>query len=167
MGISDRWVRILLVGMKVDGDSVVVHGLRGRPSNRRIDGQTQARAVEFLKQPDWHDFGPTFASEQLGKRHNITASKETVRAWMMAAGLWKARSRKLGEAHFWRPRRSGWRAGSVGYIQSRLAGGARRSGALSGAGDRRCHQPERRTLRSKGPKTKTGDHAFLVIAVSL
>src|ERR1700692_1188926 len=108
MGISDRWVRILLAGMKADGDSVVLHGLRGRPSNRRIDEQTRVRALDLLKQPDWHDFGPTFASEQLGKRHNIQASKETVRTWMVAAGLWKARSRKLGEAHFWRPRRSGY-----------------------------------------------------------
>src|ERR1700731_418926 len=77
MGVSDRWVRRLLERMKGDGDEVVVHGLRSRPSNRRIDGQTQARAVEFLKQPEWHDFGPTFASEQLGRRHKIIASKET------------------------------------------------------------------------------------------
>jgi hypothetical protein len=108
MGVSDRWVRKLLEGMKAAGDTVVVHGLRSRPSNRRIDGQTQARAIELLKQPEWHDFGPTFASEQLARRHNIAVSKETVRAWMVAAGLWKARSRKLGETHFWRPRRSGY-----------------------------------------------------------
>ncbi len=108
MGVSDRWVRKLLVRMKTDGDAVVVHGLRGRSSNRRIDEQTQARAIELLKQPEWHDFGPTFASEQLAKRHNIHVSKETVRAWMMAAGLWKAQPRKLGEKHFWRPRRSGY-----------------------------------------------------------
>ena len=67
MGVSDRWVRKLLVRMKTDGDGVVVHGLRGRPSNRRIDEQTQARAIELLKQPEWHDFGPTFASEQLAQ----------------------------------------------------------------------------------------------------
>ena len=108
MGVSDRWVRKLLVRMKTDGDGVVVHGLRGRTSNRRIDEQTQARAVELLKQPEWHDFGPTFASEQLAKRHGIEVSKETVRAWMVASGLWKAQPRKLGEAHFWRARRSGY-----------------------------------------------------------
>jgi hypothetical protein len=108
MGISDRWVRKLLIHMKSDGDSVVVHGLRGRSSNRRIEEQTQARAIELLKQPEWHDFGPTFASEQLAKRHGIQVSKETVRAWMVAAGLWKARPRKLGETHFWRARRSGY-----------------------------------------------------------
>jgi len=108
MGVSDRWVRKLLQRMKADGDGVVVHGLRGRSSNRQIDAETQARAIGLLKQPEWHDFGPTFASEQLAKRHGIDISKETVRGWMVAAGLWKAQSRKLGEAHFWRPRRSGY-----------------------------------------------------------
>ncbi len=108
MGVSERWVRKLLLRMKTDGDAVVVHGLRGRSSNRRIDPQTQARAVELLKQPEWYDFGPTFASQQLAKRHDIDVSKETVRGWMVSAGLWKAQSRKLGEKHFWRPRRSGF-----------------------------------------------------------
>ena len=108
MGVSDRWVRKLLVRMKTDGDGVVMHGLRGRASNRRIDKQTQTRSIELLKQPEWYDFGPTFASEQLAKRHGIQVSKETVRGWMVAAGLWKARPRKLGEAHFWRARRSGY-----------------------------------------------------------
>jgi hypothetical protein len=108
MGVSERWVRKLLVRMKKDGDSVVVHGLRGRASNRQIDLETQVRATELLKQPEWHDFGPTFASEQLAKLHAIEVSKETVRGWMVAAGVWKAQPRKLGETHFWRPRRSGY-----------------------------------------------------------
>ena len=42
-----------------------------------------------------HNFGPTFASEQLAKRHKIEVSKETVRAWMMDAGLWKSRPRRI------------------------------------------------------------------------
>ena len=108
MGVSDRWVRKLLVRMKSDGDGVVVHGLRGRVSNRQIDPQTQARAIQLLKQPEWHDFGPTFASEQLAKRHGIQVSKETVRGWMVAAGLWQSQPRKLSEVHQWRPRRSAY-----------------------------------------------------------
>jgi Winged helix-turn helix len=108
MGVSDRWVRKLLRRMEADGDGVVVHGLRGRSSNRQIDAQTQERAIVLLKQPEWHDFGPTFASEQLAKRHDIGVSKETVRGWMVAAGLWKSQPRKLGEKHFWRARRSGY-----------------------------------------------------------
>src|ERR1039457_5220098 len=91
MGVSGRWVRKLVARMKTDGDAVVVHGLRGRSSNRRIDEQTQARVVEVLKKPEGHDFGPAFASQQMG-----------------VAELWKAQPRKLGEKHFWRPRRSGY-----------------------------------------------------------
>ncbi len=106
IGVSERWVRKLLKRMKKQGDAVAVHGLRGRASNRKIGAQTQQRAMEFLKQPDWHDFGPTFASEQLAKRHGIAASDETVRRWMIEAGLWKPGARRVEEAHYWRPRRS-------------------------------------------------------------
>jgi hypothetical protein len=106
MGVSDRWVRRLLGEMKEKGDAVVVHGLRGRPSNRRIDEEIRRRAMEIIKSPDWHDFKPTFASEQLAKRHQIEASKETVRQWMMADGIWQSRGRKVKEVHAWRPRRS-------------------------------------------------------------
>src|ERR1017187_8180346 len=108
MGVTDRWVRRLLARMADVGDRVVVHGLRGRASNRRILEEWHAQALEILKQPEWHDFGPTFASEQLGKRHQIEVSKETVRKWMVEAGLWESHSRKAGEVHCWRPRRSGY-----------------------------------------------------------
>ena len=90
MGVSDRWVRKLLKRMKREGDRVVVHGLRGRASNRKIAAKVQAQAMEILKQPDWHDFGPTFAAEQLAKRHQIQVGKETVRGWMIEAGMWKS-----------------------------------------------------------------------------
>jgi predicted DNA-binding protein (UPF0251 family) len=106
MGVSDRWVRKLLKRMKKRGDAVVVHGLRGRASNRKIATQTQTRAVEVLKQAEWHDFGPTFASEQLAKRHQIRVGKETLRGWMIEAGLWKPGARRIEEIHCWRPRRS-------------------------------------------------------------
>jgi len=106
MGVTDRWVRKLLKRMKRQGDRVVVHGLRGRVSNRKIASQVHAQAVEFLKQPDWHDFGPTFASEQLAKRHGIAVSDETLRGWMIEAGLWKPGARRIEEAHCWRPRPS-------------------------------------------------------------
>src|SRR6266852_5614653 len=79
MGVSDRWVRKLLQRMKSEGDRVVVHRLRGRASNRKIRAELQAHALQILKQPEWHDFGPTFASEQLAKRHDIQVSDETLR----------------------------------------------------------------------------------------
>jgi transposase len=63
MGVSARWVRKLLKRMAKQGDAVVVHGLRGRPSNRKLSAKTQRQALAIVKQPDWHDFGPTFAAE--------------------------------------------------------------------------------------------------------
>jgi len=108
MEVSERWVRTLLKRMRKQGDAVVVHGLRGRPSNRKLSAETQRQAMAILKQPDWHDFGPTFAAEQLGKQHQIQVGKETLRRWMIQAELWKSRSRRLEEVHGWRPRRSGF-----------------------------------------------------------
>jgi transposase len=106
IGVSDRWVRTLLKRMSKQGDSVVVHGLRGRASNRKLSAETQRKALKILKQPDWHDFGPTFASQQLAKWHGIEVSDETVRKWMIEAGLWKNKSQRIQEMHVWRPRRS-------------------------------------------------------------
>jgi len=77
MGVTDRWVRKLLSRMEREGERVVVHGLRGQPSNRRMSTAIQQKALKILQQREWHDFGPTFASEQLEQRHGIQASKET------------------------------------------------------------------------------------------
>lgn len=108
MGVSERWVRKLLKRMADDGDQVVVHGLRGRASNHKISEAIQKRALEILRKPEWHDFGPTYAAEQLRKRHQIEVSDETLRQWMLGAGLWKSRTRRLIEVHTRRPRRSGF-----------------------------------------------------------
>ena len=108
MGVSERWVRKLLKRMRQHGDTVVIHALRGRPSNRKIAASVQSQVLEILRARDWHDFGPTFASEQLAKQHNIAVSKETLRGWMITAGLWRSKQRRLAEVHCWRPRRSGF-----------------------------------------------------------
>jgi DNA-binding transcriptional regulator PaaX len=55
MGMSDRWVRTLLQRMSKHCDAVMVHGLRGRPSNRKLAAETQRQAPAIPKQPDWHD----------------------------------------------------------------------------------------------------------------
>ena len=41
MGVTERWVRALVARMEKDGDRIVVHGLTGRASNRRIDGKVE------------------------------------------------------------------------------------------------------------------------------
>ena len=102
IGVSERWVRKQIRRMAKRGDAVVVHGLRGRPSNHRVSAATQRQALAILKQPEWHDFGPTFAAEQLGKRHQIHVGKETLRGWMIEAGMWKSQAQGRPEVHGWR-----------------------------------------------------------------
>src|ERR1022692_4833884 len=108
LGVTTRWVRKLVKRMKKKGDAVVVHGLRGRASNRKLSDKTQRQALTILKKPDWHDFGPTFAAEQLAKRHQIHVGKETLRGWMIEAGLWKSKAQTIEDVHVWRPRRTGF-----------------------------------------------------------
>jgi hypothetical protein len=66
----------------------------------------EQRAVAVLSDPMYRGFGPTLAAEYLHKQHAITVSKETLRQWMVRAGLWKAGRKRVGEVHQWRPRRS-------------------------------------------------------------
>jgi DNA-binding Lrp family transcriptional regulator len=88
MQVSERWVRQLLRRMKRQKDRVVVHGLRGRPSNRRLEPETQQRAIAMVG-AEYRDFGPTLAAEYLQEKHGIQVSRETLRQWMIAAGLWR------------------------------------------------------------------------------
>ena len=52
----------------------------------------------------YRDFGPTLAAEKLAERDGLRVSRETLRGWMMAEGLWTPR-RPRREVHLWRPRR--------------------------------------------------------------
>jgi len=104
MGVSQRWVRKLLGKLKRKGDRAVVHGLRGKPSNRKIAERVREQAVELIR-VEYRDFGPTLASEYLGAEHGIEVGKETVRKWMVEAKLWRPKRARIGEVHVWRPRR--------------------------------------------------------------
>ena len=105
IGVSIRQVQRLLEDLKERGDQVAIHGLRGRPSNRKIAEKVERQAVKILSAPIYEGFGPTLASEYLVK-HGIEASKETVRQWMVRAKLWRSRQAKVKQVHAWRPRRS-------------------------------------------------------------
>jgi hypothetical protein len=83
----------------------VVHGLRGRRSNRAVAAAVQ-REVLSLYRSRYAGFGPTLAAEYLGNKHGIEASKETVRQWMIRAKLWRGKKQRVQQVHMWRPRRS-------------------------------------------------------------
>ena len=63
LGLSERWVRKLLLRLRAGGDAGLRHGLRGRRSNRKTSEAVKQRAVELYRQKKqaklWHDYGPS------------------------------------------------------------------------------------------------------------
>ena len=106
IGQSERHVRRLLKRLKGKGDKALVHALRGRPSNRKLDEKTKQEALEILGREVYHGFGPTLAAEYLASNHDIHAGRETVRTWMIEGKLWRASRQRVDTVHQWRPRRS-------------------------------------------------------------
>jgi transposase InsO family protein len=104
--LSIRQVQRLLDRLQDRGDKAVIHGLVGKPSNRRIEEKVEKQAVKILSAPVYEGFGPTLAAEYLGKKHGIDASKETVRKWMIRGKLWRVKKENVKQVHLWRPRRS-------------------------------------------------------------
>lgn len=111
IGQSERHVRRLLNRLKGKGDAALVHALRGRRSNRKLDEKTKQKALEILRRDVYRGFGPTLAAEYLANEHDIHAGRETVRTWMIEGKLWRASRQRVDKIHPWRPRRS--RAGEM------------------------------------------------------
>jgi len=76
--VSPRQLRRLLRRYTAQGASGLVHQLRGRASNRKLDAGL-AQQVQQLIGLHYRDFGPTLACETLAERHGIVLSIETVR----------------------------------------------------------------------------------------
>jgi len=87
LGLTARQVRRIQRKLEAEGDGAIVHRLRGRPSNRRIDASLRQKVLAAYRQ-EFMDFGPTFASEKLAQRQ-LPVAVRTLREWLVAEGLWK------------------------------------------------------------------------------
>jgi transposase len=103
VGLSERQIGRLVRAIKEQGDRGIIHALRGRPSNRRFPEEMKGQVLS-LYQERYPDFGPTFATEKLFECEGIRISDETLRRWLIEAGLWKKR-RKRSVHREWRPRK--------------------------------------------------------------
>ena len=74
------------------GDAGIVHGLRGRPSNRRRDARLRQEVMELSRQV-FASVGPTMAAEKLADR-GLGVPKETLRRWWLEESLWKPSRRR-------------------------------------------------------------------------
>ncbi len=86
---SVRQIRRMQRAMEAAGDAALVHGLRGRPSNRRHDPTLRTRVLAAYRRK-YPDFGPTFAAEKLAA-DGFQVPPETLRRWLLAEGLWTRR----------------------------------------------------------------------------
>ena len=102
--VSDRHVRRMLFRLREWGDRSLVHGLRGRPSNRKLATHLEQKILARLRQR-YADFGPTLAAEHLAQE-GFPVSRETLRKWMTKAALWRPRSQRVKAVHVWRERRA-------------------------------------------------------------
>jgi len=102
--LSDRQVRRLLLRIGKYGDQAVVHGLRGRPSNRKFATCFEQKVLARVGQR-YADFGPTLAAEHLAQE-GLPVSRETLRKWMSKAAFWRPRSQRVKKIYVWRERRA-------------------------------------------------------------
>jgi hypothetical protein len=75
---------------------------RGKPSNHRLPAEVRTLALSIVRER-YCDFGPSLAAEKLAEHHGCSVSRETLRGWMIAEGLWQDRRHRLPAPH--QPRR--------------------------------------------------------------
>ena len=94
LGLSYRQAKRSFRRYGEEGDKGLVHRLRGRPSNRRADVR-QKRRILSLYEKKYADYGPTLAVECMSEEAGVAVPIETLRQWLLAAGLWrKCRKRR-------------------------------------------------------------------------
>jgi hypothetical protein len=80
--------------LRRNGPEGLVSRRRGRPGNRRSPPSIRKYAIASIR--EWYaDFGPTLAAEKLASCHGLALSRETVRLWMIAEGIWLDRKERL------------------------------------------------------------------------
>jgi len=102
LGLERRQVFRLLKAYRTEGAAGLISKRRGRSSNRRKPEAVRTKALSIIREHYW-DFGPTLAAEKLGEVHQITLGRETLRLWMIEAGIWADRKQRRKQVH--QPRR--------------------------------------------------------------
>ena len=102
IGVRRRQVFRLLRRLKQDGAPSLLSKRRGKPRNHQLPAEVRNLALS-LDRERYADFGPTFAAEKLAQHHGCLVSRETLRGWMIADGLWVDRRHRLASPH--QPRR--------------------------------------------------------------
>jgi hypothetical protein len=103
--LSYRQVKRIWARYQAAGDRGLVHGLRGRVSNRRSHESLREQALARYREV-YADYGPTLAQECLAQE-GLIMPVSTLRRWLVSAGLWERRRRRKPHRHR-RPRKEQW-----------------------------------------------------------
>jgi len=104
LALCNRQIGRLCKKVRKKGNAGIIHGLRGKPSNHKLEPGLLEEAMELVKSK-YSDFGPTFANEKLEELDGIHLSVFVVRKGMIKEGLWRPKKSKPKHRD-WRPRRS-------------------------------------------------------------
>lgn len=109
--LSYRQVKRLWKRYRKRGAAGLQHGNAGQRSNRGKPEKFRRQALALVRAKYWgragERFGPTLAAEHLSSEDGLQVDAETLRRWMLSAGLWSRqrkrkayRKRRERKAHF-------------------------------------------------------------------
>jgi transposase len=104
LGIAPRHVSRLLKAFERGGPGALVSKRRGRKSNHAYADAVKTWIIGLIRE-HYADFGPTLIAEMLTEKHDVHLSGETLRLWLMEAGIWKSRKQREKPVHQPRYRR--------------------------------------------------------------
>ena len=104
MGISYRHAKRLKRKLISEGARGLVHGSRGRPSPRALNGAIAQRIIA-LSREKYVNFNDTHFTEKLNEAEGITVSRDTVRRLRRTNGIAAKRKRRAPKHHHRRARK--------------------------------------------------------------
>ena len=108
LDISYRQTKRIWRRYRAGGTKALQHGNVDRRSNRAKPAEVCKRVLQPVRTNNSgkaHErFGPALAPEPLASDHRIRVPRETLRRWMLAAGLWSRRRKR--QAHRQRRQRT-------------------------------------------------------------
>jgi transposase len=109
--LSYRQTKRLWRRYQQDGPESLKHGNAGRESNRAKPERFRRQVLKLVRTKYGGEvderFGPTLAAEHLAEEDGLVVDEETLRRWMLAAGLW-SRQRRRKAHHQRRQAKAHW-----------------------------------------------------------
>lgn len=154
MEVSYRQAKRIWKRYRTEGAQGLVHQSAGRPSSRGKPAEFRKQVLSKVREKYSGEigqrFGPTLTAEHLSSDDGLKIHAETLRRWMLEAGLW-SRARKHKPHRKRRERRQHFGVSAIRWQPARLV---RRAGieVLLDEYGRGCNQPDGSYFQ------RTGEH---------